>query len=160
MGSAPGGHEAVPMDTSAGVEAHIEHFTEGRKPVLWSEGAKVGKRLRSAHATLALKEKVEAQLADLKKGVIPAGMKPYKPSSDVLYSEVIGDVVSELPYGMRGSATLDEVRRKLHVEHLAANLVVDLRFLHLKQASLKRSCSLETYLLECQAALDKEGGHH
>jgi len=83
-------------------------------------------------------------------------MKPYKSSSDVLYSEAIGDVVSELPYGMRGDATLDEVRRKLHVEHLAANLVVDLKFLQLKQASLKQSCSLEKYLLGCQAALDKE----
>jgi len=57
---------------------------------------------------------------------------------------------------MRGDATLDEVRRKFHVEHLDANLVVDLKYLQLKQASLKRSCSLETYLQECQAALDKE----
>jgi hypothetical protein len=155
MRPAAGDQETVPMDTSTKAEAHIEHAAEGRKlsakilAILRSEGAKFGKRLRSAHATLALKAKIETLLADLKKGVVPTGMNPYKPSSDVLYSEAIGEVVSELPYGMRGDATLDEVRRKLHVEHVAANLVVDLRFLQLKQASLKRSCSLDAYLLEC-----------
>jgi len=79
MLSAAGGYDAAPMDTSAEAEAHIEHVADGRKlsakilAVLRSEGAKIGKRLRSVHATLALKEKVEAQLADLKRGIVPAG---------------------------------------------------------------------------------------
>lgn len=141
-----------------GVDTAIADINKSKKlsakavAAIKSVMAKFRKSLASLHRSEAHVNKLTEQLDSLSRGVVPQGMKPYKLSYETpLWTGAIGEKYAEsLGHGFEHSMTYDDARIFFYLYSLKNMTHIDLVIEQQRLDELKKQCSLDYCLLECE----------
>lgn len=114
------------------------------------------KRLHALHRSEEHVQKLTGQLEELRKGFVPNGQKPFKlPWSSEIWLEKGGDLPG-LVISADENDTLEFLKHKLHIEHMASSIILDKRAEELRAERLRQDSSLAAFVAECGAFAEEE----